>query len=750
MNPPPAPSPQDPIAWLLHRQGQELIRITLLFSIALPLPLTILGVTLSGHFGALLSTPLIYCELLYAVLGLYFLRRNPQRAVSVVLWGLLLSILLQSLWTTGIHSAGTLIIPTLLVVGSFLLPRRQVLSMAALSMVWLCVLAFLHTRYFSGISLRPPSGFLLAYLFAIPFSTSVALLIGRALVGQVAQTHAANSALADKLAELQQSHDMFERLFRLVPVPLAISTQEDGRHLAVNDAWLQTFRMTRERVIGRTAMEIGLWQNLSARRAWADTIAEGRGAVVSSMLQLRDAEGNLHDMMVSALSIQHADQACLLSANIELTERLRAEAEVRHLNARLAHQVTELQRSQLKFSTLFSLTPVAISVTRLEDGRYHDVNPAWEKTTGYSREYALGKTAKELGLWSSDAEREDWIAALTRQRRLPNHQARFRMQDGEIRTYLVDAQLADYDNHQCIIAAFVDITERQRIEAELRELNTRMEAHAQERSQRLSETVATLQRAQEELIHAEKLASLGSLVAGVAHELNTPIGSAVLITSTLNDKLRRLHTDIASGPLRRSTLNDFLRDTEQAGNLLEHSLGRARELIRSFKQVAIDQTSERRRPCGLNELVRDVCDTLRPSLRNPLWHLDLELGQDIALDSYPGPLGQVLTNLIQNAFFHGLQEDRPGCVRVTARGLSDDLVEICVSDDGRGIAAEHIGHIFDPFFTTRLGHGGSGLGLNIVYGIVTKLLGGRIQVASEPGKGTHFTLSLPRRAPDAA
>lgn len=749
MTPPSAPSLQDPVAWLLDDRGQGLLRMTLVFTIVLALALTVLAALLSGNPAFLWQTPLFFCELGYSALGLYYLRRDPQRAVTVVLWGLLLSVLIQCTWATGVHSAAAVVLPTLLVVGCFVLPRRQVIVMAALSLVWLCVLAALHQHLYATLVTRSTStGFLMAYLFAIPLSTSAALLIGRALLGQVERTRQANAALAAKLAELQQSNDMFARLFQLVPVPLAIATLSEGRHLTVNDAWLQTFRLQRDQVVGLTGIEIGLWPDLVTRQAWADAIAAGHGAVVSSMVRLRDAEGSLHDMMISALTIQHAGQECLLSANIDLTERLRAEAEVTRLNARLAQQVNELQRSQLKFSTLFTLNPVAISVTLLEDGSYYDVNPAWEKATGYTRSEVLGRTSGDLGIWMTDSERQHWIAALSNQSHLPNYQARFRMRSGEVRSYLIDAQLVEYDNQSCVISAFVDITDRLRIEAELRELNARMEVHVQERSQRLSETVATLQRAQEELVHAEKLASLGSLVAGVAHELNTPIGNAVLITSTLNDKLRSLRAEVRADRLRRSTLDEFLADAGQAGSLLENSLWRARELIRSFKQVAIDQTSERRRPCGLNELVRDVCDTLRPSLRNPHWRLELELGEEIALDSYPGPLGQVLTNLIQNAFFHGLSEDQPGCVRVTVCPLAGEQVEISVRDDGRGIAPEHIGHIFDPFFTTRLGHGGSGLGLNIVYGIVTKLLGGRIQVASDPGQGTCFTLSLPRRAPD--
>ncbi len=326
----------------------------------------------------------------------------------------------------------------------------------------------------------------------------------------------------------------------------------------------------------------------------------------------------------------------------------------------------------------------------------------------------------------------------------------FRMRNGEVRHFLLNSAVVEYDGYPSIFSAFVDITERRAAEESLERLNAELEQRVAERTHSLSETLDTLRRAQDELVQSDKLASLGSLVAGVAHELNTPIGNAVLIASTLRQDMRLLEDAYQSGELRKSALEAFIADASRAVDLLDQSLTQARDLVSSFKQVAIDQSSERRRMFNLGALVRDICETVRPGMRNGNWQLETDLADDLHMDSYPGPLGQVITNLVQNAFFHGLQEHVPGVVRIETRPLDEAHVEISVSDDGHGIPPEILGRIFDPFFTTRLGQGGSGLGLSIVYRLVTTLLGGRIGVDSTAGQGTRFTVVLPYKAPVSA
>lgn len=307
-----------------------------------------------------------------------------------------------------------------------------------------------------------------------------------------------------------------------------------------------------------------------------------------------------------------------------------------------------------------------------------------------------------------------------------------------------------------LLASVFDVTERKTAAAELQRLNEALESRVAERTQdlavsnsELSATVEQLQRAQTELVRSERLASLGSLVAGVAHELNTPLGSVLLVATTLGDGIDELRQQLACGDLKRSSLAQFLAQQAEAQTLIVRNARRAAELIGRFKQVAVDQTSEHRRRFDLGEVVSEVIETLQPRLRATPHRIELEIAAGLAMDSYPGPLGQVLTNLVMNAVIHGFGA-KPGSVRIEAHGLADDELELIVSDDGAGIPAEHLPRIFDPFFTTKLGEGGSGLGLHIVFSLVERSLGGRVEVESHPGQGTRFRLRLPRTAPSAA
>jgi signal transduction histidine kinase len=265
----------------------------------------------------------------------------------------------------------------------------------------------------------------------------------------------------------------------------------------------------------------------------------------------------------------------------------------------------------------------------------------------------------------------------------------------------------------------------------------------------LSATVEQLRRAQVELVRSERLASLGSLVAGVAHELNTPLGSALLVATTLGDGIEELRRKLDSGELKRSTLDTFLEQQAEAQALIVRNARRAAELIGRFKQVAVDQTSEQRRRFDLAEVVDEIIGTLQPRLRKTPHQVVVDIAPGLTMDSYPGPLGQVVTNLVLNALLHGLGE-RPGEVRVVAGRHDDEHVALSVSDDGVGIPAEHLPRIFDPFFTTKLGEGGSGLGLHIVYSLVQRSLGGRIDVDSRPGHGARFTILMPFSAPKSS
>jgi len=264
----------------------------------------------------------------------------------------------------------------------------------------------------------------------------------------------------------------------------------------------------------------------------------------------------------------------------------------------------------------------------------------------------------------------------------------------------------------------------------------------------LTMALANLKTAQRELVESEKLASLGRLVAGVAHELNTPLGNAMTVVSALGDRWAKLDQMLADNtPMRRSQLEELVKDTRRGQDILQRNVQKAADLVRDFKQVAIDQTTDSRRDFDLSQVVEDVLVMVEPSFKHTPFKIVTDLTRELEMSSYPGALGQVLTNLLMNALVHGFEGRDEGLVRVSCRPHGSDQVELVVEDDGRGMDASVVRKIFDPFFTTKLGKGGSGLGMHIVHNIVTNVLGGQIEVQSTPGQGSRMTMLMPRSAP---
>jgi ligand-binding sensor domain-containing protein/signal transduction histidine kinase len=255
-----------------------------------------------------------------------------------------------------------------------------------------------------------------------------------------------------------------------------------------------------------------------------------------------------------------------------------------------------------------------------------------------------------------------------------------------------------------------------------------------------------LQDTQQQLVEREKLAALGSLVAGVAHELNTPIGNSLVIASTLEDKTCEIEIRNNQNAMRRSDLSSFIDAAREASTLLMRSLRNAAELVNSFKQVAVDQASAKRRDFNLHQASQEIVTTMKNQIRKAGHQIELEMPDDIAMDSFPGPYGQVIINLINNALLHAFDGRSGGEIRLWAVRLGTERVRIVFQDNGKGIAIEHQARIFDPFFTTKLGQGGNGLGLSITYNIVTSLLDGSIRVDSVVDVGTRFTMDLPLKA----
>jgi signal transduction histidine kinase len=256
-----------------------------------------------------------------------------------------------------------------------------------------------------------------------------------------------------------------------------------------------------------------------------------------------------------------------------------------------------------------------------------------------------------------------------------------------------------------------------------------------------------LNTAQQNLIDAERLAALGGLVAGVAHEVNNPIGISLTVASSFSRRTEMFEAELRSdSPLRRSQLEEFVRTSRDAAAQLVANLHRAAELIQSFKQVAVDRSHAERRQFSLSEATDQIIASLRPVLKKAPIALAVEVPEGLVIDGYPGSYGQILTNLFLNAANHAFADGRSGAITITAKPRGADDVEIIFADNGAGMTPDVQRQAFDPFFTTRRNEGGTGLGLHIVYNLVTQQLGGRMMLDSRLGQGTTFRIIMPRAA----
>ncbi|MEN9864457.1 MAG: hypothetical protein RL748_47 [Pseudomonadota bacterium] len=422
---------------------------------------------------------------------------------------------------------------------------------------------------------------------------------------------------------------------------------------------------------------------------------------------------------------------------------------------RLRRTEYSLRQSENKFMGLFQRSPLPLALLNLDTRCFIEVNDLFLSEFDHSRADVLGQSPLDLRLWARPEEFETQMAQLKKQRLIDRHEVLLRHRNGQMIRCLLSARMLDGDEQNMVVFSAINITQQRQIEDEIRELNQQLEQRVKMRTNRLEQAneqleqaFAALKEMQADLLHSEKMASLGSLVAGIAHELNTPIGNSVTIASTVMDRTSETLKSFYAQTLRRSEFQSFLEETHKGGNVLLRNLERATELVSSFKQVAVDQSSNQARKFDLRHTLEEVVMTLSPLYRKTAFTISLQLPGEIECESYPGPLGQIITNFITNAITHGFEGRDHGSMLLSAQRLDADEIQITFSDDGNGISEKNLKRVFDPFFTTKLGQGGSGLGMHIVYNLVTGVLGGKIELESQPGQGTKITLTLPRIAPN--
>ena len=537
---------------------------------------------------------------------------------------------------------------------------------------------------------------------------------------------AAREAAVRALAEQRLAEESYRKLFETSIDGIYVTTP-GGKLLNANPALARIMRYDTPEQLIESINDIAqnVYVNPAAREEF-QRLMQRDGMVREFEYQVRQRGGGILWLSDSATAVRdEKGEVTRYEGTVrDITDQKRAEDAIAE-GRRLLQQVIDT-------------VPAVINV-KDNQLRYVLMNRYMSGIFGIEPEDAIGRTTTEL-MSRYGAQKTDEFdkRVLEGGMQLGFYEDEYVDSKGQMRQWLVNKlPLLDTDGKvDKIVSVALDIGERKRSELEMRKARDAAET-----------ALRNLRDTQASLIEAEKLAALGRLVAGVAHEVNNPVGISLTVASALDRKTANFAAEVERGDLRRSSLNEFLGTSRDASAQLVANLNRAAELIQSFKQVAADRNYSDQRTFDLADLTEQVVLSLRPGLRKRNLMLNVECQPNLVMTSYPGPYGQVLTNLFLNAVAHAFPDGRSGVVDIKVRESGKDNVEIIFSDNGCGMSLDVRRRAFDPFFTTRRDQGGTGLGLHIVYSIVTNRLGGRLDLDSEPGGGTRIQIILPRVAP---
>lgn len=478
--------------------------------------------------------------------------------------------------------------------------------------------------------------------------------------------------------------------------------------------------------------------------------------VRSVVLPIRELERNTEELAQG--NLQHRIQVTAEDEIGRLAGKFNAMADSlsEMMEERQAAQEA-LETSEEKYGKAFKNLSEVVGLVRVADQRFIEVNDFFFEMLGYSPEEVIGHSSREFGLWVDDSERQGFFDRLLAEGAVREYECRWITKQGQYRIGLASAEIITVGGELYDIFIWNDITESRRAEDALRAARDQLELKVEERTSELmalnqelmamnDELVSTLdrlKRTQQLLLHAEKMAALGSLVAGISHEISTPIGISVTGISYVEKELGAICAKLDAGTLSRGEFNEFVRDSAEMIRTTAKNLERADLLIRSFKQISVDQTSEEMRRFRVREYLEELLLSLNPLLKSGRYQVEVQCPEDLEITSYPGVLAQVLTNFITNSIRHGYAPGEGGHIGIQMDRFGA-LYTLNYRDDGQGMTPEVLERIYEPFFTTKRGaEGGTGLGLHLVYNIVTQKLGGEIKCFSEPGKGVSFVVTFP-------
>ncbi len=498
----------------------------------------------------------------------------------------------------------------------------------------------------------------------------------------------------------------------------------DGSFLDVNDTACSHYGYSREQLLAMSVFDLtSEYTAESWGQRWLDIRERGFLQKEGEHLT-REGEGFPADISLSYLEFEGMEYLVALVRDI--TARKEAEEHINQLNQSLERRVEERTRelhdSREKYRLLIeSLREKYIFYSLGPDGIFTYLSPSVKDVLGYEVE-ELGD--REALFRIVDSESSDLIRITGRSLRgekQPSFEVEIRHKSGEVRLMDVTQVPVFGEDGKVVSVEGIahDITEHKR-------------------------NLEMISDQQEQLMQSEKMAALGSLVAGVAHEINTPVGIGVTAASHLDDRIRHFSGLYEDGQMKRSDFETFLGESAESTRMIMSNLDKAANLIQGFKGVAVDQAGEGRRLFNLRQYLDEIMLSLRPELKRTKHEVVLTCPSEIMVDNYPGAISHTITNLVMNSLIHGFPDTEAGLITIEATSDGETAM-IRYADDGVGMNREIRRRIFDPFFTTRRGQGGSGLGMHVVYNSVTESLGGSIICASNPGEGTTFTIEFPLR-----
>lgn len=453
-----------------------------------------------------------------------------------------------------------------------------------------------------------------------------------------------------------------------------------------------------------------------------------------------------------------------------------------------------LLTSEEKFSKAFKHCADIIGIASLDDERYIEVSETFFHTFGYTREEIIGKISTDINpknshasffpLWHDMEQRNNLFASLKANGLIKNLEVYWCTKSGEIRIGLYSAEVIEIGGIACIVYAWHDITTRKYAEEELQQAYAHLEVKVEKRTHellslnqeliamneelqrtnwelgneisvrlriekelsntnlKLTQAIDELHAMQAYLVETAKMAALGNLVAGIAHEINTPVGVGLTASSHLQELTKEFEQLCMHGTPLRQDLVDYLKELQETSTLIFKNLERAGKLIQNFKQVSADQCSEIGRVFNVKKYLEEIIFSIQPHLKKTNHRITLECDETLAMDGFPGALSQIITNLIMNSIVHAYSPEDHGHIIISAK-IEERNIIILYTDDGKGMNYNVLSKIFDPFYTTKRGYGGTGLGLHVVYNIVTQQFKGTIHCESQPGQGTAFRICFP-------